>query len=101
MRSMPSSSCGRTETCADLLRHLRQQPDVPQLRLILGLGLEQELRKTLESSALLDSIARRDETVPEVRPVPGFTDEALGCALTRPATRPLHGFPPAGTLVHS
>ena len=53
---------------------------MPQLRLILGLGLEQELCKALESSALLGSIAGCDETIPEIRPVPGFTDQALGCA---------------------
>jgi hypothetical protein len=57
-----------------------------QFRLILGLGLEKELCETLKSRALLCSIVGGDETIPEAGPVSGFTYQALGSALARPAT---------------
>ena len=72
-----------------------------QLRLILGLGLEQELRKTLESRALLGSIAwmRRDDP----RNPSSFRLHLSGARLCFGATRDLTAawFPPAGTLPSS
>ena len=70
-----------------------------QLRLILGLGLQKELRQTLERMALLGSILGRNETIPKAGPVPGFTDQALGCALTRPRLDRCM-VPPAAELAH-
>ena len=69
-----------------------------QLRLILGLGLQKELRQTLERMALLGSILGRNETIPKAVPVPGFTDQALGC-LTRPRLDRCMGSP-AAELAH-
>jgi hypothetical protein len=49
--------------------------------------------ETLKSRALLCSIVGCDETIPEAGPISGFTYQALGCALARPATRPMHDSP--------
>ena len=53
IRSMPSSSDGRSKPSTDGRRHVSQQPDVLQLSLILWCGLQIELREPLKCSALL------------------------------------------------